>query len=167
MHKHFLLTFCTYAFKTKLFFSMEKVFVLQVKFILKKPHKSFECSVRSPAQRLTEVIFCAHFGALNQCSVCPTAKVTYPSICISLPTQACAHSPSSAYQKYKKQMKGNSILNSRTKPAGLDFQNFSQVSRYSKINLMQLYYQEMLALQLGRLGPSLRNLVEEEEVVQN
>ena len=59
------------------------------------------------------------------------------------------------------------ILNSRTKPAGLDFHNFSQFSRYSKINLIQLSYQEMLALQLGRLGPSFRYLAEEEEVVQN
>ena len=39
---------------------------------------------------------------------------------------------------------------------------------YLKINQIQLSYQEMLALQLGwLLGPSLRNLAEEEEVVQN
>ena len=38
---------------------------------------------------------------------------------------------------------------------------------YSKINQIQLSYQEMLALRLGCLGPSLRNLAEGEEVVQN
>ena len=50
---------------------------------------------------------------------------------------------------------------------GLISRIFQKVSRHSKINLIQLSYQEMLALQLGRLGPSLRNLAEEEEVVQN
>ena len=51
--------------------------------------------LRSEVKRMTEIIFCFLMSTL--------------------------HPASSTYQKYKKLMEGNQILNSRTKPAGFDF----------------------------------------------